>query len=178
MMLPVVVLAILCVGLGVVAQWPMQTLILPAIADATVATPDLNVGVDGLAASTLGIWGPVPATVLILLGILGGLTLYVIGRASNVRVTNTFIGGEVLADETPLRVPAGGFYRTLEELDGVGGALRDGARGAYDVYRISGRCGGSFVDVLKRQHTGVLSLYVSWCLVGVVVIVAYLMSVI
>jgi len=43
------------------------------------------------------------------------------------------------------------------------------------VYRLGGRYGATLVDVLKARHTGVLSLYVSWCLFGAGIIVVYLM---
>jgi formate hydrogenlyase subunit 3/multisubunit Na+/H+ antiporter MnhD subunit len=176
--LPMVVLALLCVGFGVLATWPLQNLVLPALADVGVTGVPMATGAGALDTAALGLWEPIPATMLILLGVAGGLVLYLIGRASNVRVTNTFIGGEVLPNTAPLKLAATSYYRTLEELPGVGGALRDGAQSAYDVYRLGGAAGSSLVEVLKRQHTGVLSLYVSWCLIGAVIIIAYLMAVI
>jgi len=175
--LPMVVLAVLCVGFGVAAQWPLQHLILPALADLGVATPLLTIAPLGLETAQLGLWGPGPATILIILGVLGGLALYALGRVSRARVVNSFIGGEVPAEAAPLKFAATSFYRTIEELPGVGPALRDGAAGAFDVYRLGGRYGGTLVELLRRQHSGVLSLYVSWCLVGVAVIVTYLMVV-
>lgn len=177
LIVPMAILAVLCLSFGILAQWPLDHLILPALADLGVAPTAVDTAAPIIVASDLGLWGPMPATMLILLGILGGLVLYGIGRVSKVRVENTFIGGEVLQNEAAIKFPATGFYRTIEELPQLGAALRDGEAGAFDVYRLGGRYGGRIVEGLRRLHTGVLSLYVSWCLVGVVVVVAYLMLV-
>jgi formate hydrogenlyase subunit 3/multisubunit Na+/H+ antiporter MnhD subunit len=177
MALPMILLAAACVGFGIFAQWPLETFVLPVITGIGLEQ-GMQVSFSEVSTGTLGLWGPVPATILILLGLLGGAAFYLIGQVSNVRVTNTFIGGEMLENSPAIKVPATSFYHTIEHMPGVGGALQDGSRGAFDVYRLGGRYGGAFVEVLRRQHTGVLSLYVSWCLVGAVVIIAYLMAVI
>lgn len=175
-LVPMGVLALLCVAFGVLPQWPLQKLVLPALAGTGLGAA-LEFGGPQLQAAELGLWAPVPATMLIVLGLLGGAGLYVLGRVAAVRVTDTFVGGERPADLPAQRVPATGFYRTISDLPGLGAALRDGERSALDVYRLGGQCGGALVSLLRNQHTGVLSLYVSWCLVGVVVIVVYLMAV-
>ena len=40
--------------------------------------------------------------------------------------------------------------------------------------RISGRLGNSLVEALRRSQTGVLSLYISWVVLGLIIIVVYL----
>lgn len=174
---PTVLLAVVCVGFGIAAQWPLQYLVAPAVADVSAGASSLVTEPNVIEAADLGLWGPAPATVLILLGVLGGLLLYVVGRVGHARVANAFIGGETAPSRRTRQSPASGFYRTLEDLPVVGAALRDEGSGALDVYRLGGQYGGSLVSVLKAQHTGVLSLYVSWCLLGAVAIVAYLMIV-
>ncbi len=175
--LPMIALAALCIGFGVLAAWPLNSLVLPAIAG-------MGIGVGELTAATtlevegLGLWSPTPATMLILLGVVGGLLLYAIGRVGRARVVGPFIGGEVADEPAGLKFAATSYYRTIEELPGLGGALREGSRSVFDVYNLGGRFGGTFVELLRRQHTGVLSLYVTWCLVGLVVIAAYVMAVI
>ena len=67
------------------------------------------------------------------------------------------------------RIASGGLDIVMRRHDHYG---EPGAR----RLRLGGRFGGALVDVLKRQHSGVLSLYVSWCLFGAVIIVAYLMA--
>ncbi|UCD28591.1 MAG: NADH dehydrogenase [Planctomycetota bacterium] len=175
--LPMVVLAVLCLGFGIFAQWPLNNLVIPALVDVGVPQTPLIIGNEAIEVSGLSLWGPVPATMLILLGVLGGIGLYLVGKVAHVRVANSFVGGEVLDDESVLKFPATSFYRTVEDMPGLGQALSDGGQGVYDVYRLGGRYGGSLVEVLRNLHSGVLSLYVSWCLVGVVIIALYLMAV-
>jgi formate hydrogenlyase subunit 3/multisubunit Na+/H+ antiporter MnhD subunit len=172
---PMVVLALLCIGFGVFATWPLQALILPAVNDLGVPLDQMAWVEGAIQPADLGLWSPAPATGLILLGVLGGVLFYMIGRVGQARVADLFVGGESVAAGSAMRLPASSFYRTVEELPGVGEALRDGSRGVFDVYRLGGRYGATLVDVLKARHTGVLSLYVSWCLFGAGIIVVYLM---
>ena len=169
------VLAGVCVAFGVGAAWPLQALILPAVRGIGVPLDQLSWEHGAIQPAEIGLWSPGPATMLILIGVLGGLVLYLIGRVGHARITNTFTGGEVFEGTRGLKFAASGYYQTVENLPGVGGALRDGSRGAFDVYRLSGTYGATLVEMLRRRHTGVLSLYVSWCIVGIVVIAVYLM---
>ncbi len=53
--------------------------------------------------------------------------------------------------------------------------LTEGGKGALDVYHWSAKHGYSFVQVLRRWHTGLISLYVTWCLLGLTVMLVYLL---
>ena len=44
-----------------------------------------------------------------------------------------------------------------------------------DMYHWSGRHGQALVNLLRVQHTGLVSLYVTWCLVGLTVALVYLL---
>jgi len=139
-----------------------------------------NVAMAGnvIEAGDLGLWAPAPATILILLGMFGGIMFYLIGHVGRTRVTKTFLGGETtFGDTSKPHLSPTDYYRTVEDMPCVGQVLKDGQTGAFDVYRLGGRYGLVFVETLRRLHTGVLSLYASWCLVGVVVICIYLMAV-
>lgn len=173
-LVPIVGLAACCLVFGIAAQWPLQWWILPALADYGVY-PEMQATAAHLDTGALGLWAAGPATMLIILGLLGGLLLYLLTHAMRVRVADIFVGGEQPAALPSVKYPATSFYRTIEELPGLQGALRDGEHSAYDIYRLGGHYGNSLVQLLRNQHTGVLSLYVSWCLVGVVVTVVYLM---
>jgi len=174
--LPVSVLSLLCIFFGVHAQWPLQRLILPAAQVVGVDVAGIEAGAL-VEVPRLGFWAPGPATTLILLGLIGGMLFYIIGRVSagRVRLVRPFIGGDVVPDEAVLRVRGGTFYETIRQMPGLHGMIADGQSGAYDVYNIAGRHGNSLVQLLRRQHTGVLGLYVTWALLGVAIIVIYLM---
>jgi len=114
--------------------------------------------------SALGtIWDPVLATALLLLAFVLGLGLYALGSGFRVRQTRTYVGGEVLPASTG-HYSGTGFYNSIRQ------------RESFDLYRLTGRLGGSLVDTLRRCQTGVLPLYISWVLLGLVVIVVYLVG--
>jgi hypothetical protein len=66
------------------------------------------------------------------------------------------------------------FYLTMQRLPILGGLLRDGEAGAFDLYRVVGLFGNSFVRMLRRYHSGLLSLYVAWSLIGLAILVLLL----
>jgi len=48
----------------------------------------------------------------------------------------------------------------------LGGALKEGEKGIFDIYNISSDLGLILVNVLKNLHDGVLSTYLAWCIIG------------
>ena len=167
---PIAVLALLCVGLGLGARYPVDYL-------TGIAVAELGKGV-GVAAGPLdygtGIWSPSTATLLLLAGIVLGLIVYALGRVSQVRTVGSFVGGEVLPGEE-VRYAGTSFYETIRHLPGLRVLFKDGQAGAYDLYELGGYYGGNLVQVLRRLHTGVLLVYVSWCIVGGVLILGFLL---
>jgi len=166
MLLPMIVLAGLCVLFGLWYALPTQKLIEPAME---------SLGADIPAPAVGGLWRPLPAFLLIVLGIVGGLIIYALGRGFRARRARTFVGGEVLPSETT-RVSGTGFYETVHRLPMVGAVYRDAERKATDLYRLGGRYGGTLVETLRSFHTGMLPLYVSWCLLGLMVLLAFLVK--
>ena len=164
MCVPMVILAAFCVLFGLWYALPAHGILGPAIR---------AMGVEAPAPPTGGLWQPLPALLLIVLGVIGGGLIYLVGGAFRVRRTRTFVGGEVLPSELT-RVSGTGFYGTIRELPIVGGIYADAERMAFDIYRLGGRFGGTLVDTLRSFHTGVLPLYVSWCLLGLMVLIAFL----
>ncbi|MBN1163491.1 MAG: hypothetical protein JXB45_02855, partial [Candidatus Krumholzibacteriota bacterium] len=172
LLFPLVFLAILCVVFGVYASLPLERLINPAVAGIT------GLRVDNLSVTTgEGFWSPVPATILLIAGILAGLIFYSFGRIRNVRVDeNVWIGGNVMENEE-LRIPGTHFYKTItEEIYPAYTALfRDGEKGAFDFYNIWGKMGNSLVQVLRSLHNGILSTYLSWAIIGLGILAFILM---
>jgi hypothetical protein len=72
-------------------------------------------------------------------------------------------------------VPGTHFYETISRVPIVGPLLAGGEAGAMDPYHWSGKHGHTFVELLRRQHTGLLSLYVAWAAVGMTVTLLYLL---
>ena len=173
MVAPMLWLAFLCIVFGVFAVLPVSALIAPSVAE---LKPGLFPG-EGTLAAAIGVWysSSSQATVLLLVGLILGAVLYLIGRiGSNVRIARSFVGGE-LAGTDEYRVPGTGFYGTVERLPLLGGMYRDAGEEAYDVYHLGGRYGGTLVQHLRGLHTGVLAVYVGWCVLGLALVLLYLL---
>jgi len=167
--LPMVVLAAACVLLGVWPQGFLDGALVPAVGSAAPGEVPKITGMNAMA-GPLGLWSPTKATGLLVLAFVLGGVLLLLGKARKFRVGRTFLCGEVREDDPELRISGTEFYRTIGDLPLVGPMLRDGAAEAYDPYRLIGQGGGALVQVLRRVHTGVLPLYVTWVLAGLLTI--------
>ncbi|MCK4600829.1 MAG: hypothetical protein KAU28_00080, partial [Phycisphaerae bacterium] len=174
---PMVVLALACVVLGLWPQLVTENLFSPAIAGVETEGQNLASVTGGLETGTIGLWNPVQATVLILIGIiLGSGFVWVWTYRRKVRVVRPFLAGEVPAvDDDRFRVPGSHFYETISKLPIIGPLLAQGQAGAMDLYHWSGKYGRSFIEMLRSQHTGLISLYVAWCILGLTVTLIYLL---
>jgi len=170
MVVPMLLLALLCVGFGVFVRWPIGQWIAPSVSE--VAPGLLEPGVEP--AYPLGVWTSSQAVVLLLIGLALGLLLYAIGRIGKARVTRSFLGGELVGTDE-VRVPGTGFYDTVRDMPVLRGMYRDAHEEAYDVYHLGGRYGSTLVQALRSAHTGVLAVYVAWCVLGLTVILLYLL---
>jgi len=174
---PMVVLAAACVIFGLLPGLAIDSIIGPGVQGAAEAITVEGVVLQEVRAGDLGLWSPVPATVLILIGLVMGAVLVAISRAgAKVRVVRPFLAGEVpAAGDDRFRVPGTHFYETISKLPIVGSLLSHGEGGAMDPYHWTGKHGLTLIQVLRRGHTGLISLYVAWVLVGLVVTLVYLL---
>jgi hypothetical protein len=171
-----VVLAIGCIVLGLAPQLAIDGLSAQEVLGGAVGdSPSVVAG--AVRSAQGGIWSPSQATVLILIGIaIGAGFVWFSMRGTKVRIVRPFLGGEVpAADDDRFRVPGTQLYETIRRLPGLGPLLAQGQAGALDLYHWSGRYGGTLVQLLRSQHTGLVSLYVTWCLIGLIVILVYLL---
>jgi NADH:ubiquinone oxidoreductase subunit 5 (subunit L)/multisubunit Na+/H+ antiporter MnhA subunit len=180
---PMVVLALLCIAMGVFAPIVLSDAIAPSMKSLSSLDAAFAPGGEGAVltnqASAMdfakGLWTPGASTLLILLGIVIGLVVFFLGRGLKVRVAPPFMAAETFSGDAA-RYNATNFYKTVEELPFVGTMYRDAEGGAYDLYYVGGRFGDSLVQLLRRMHSGLLPIYVSWCIIGLVVILAYLLK--
>jgi len=164
---PMIVLAGGCVVLGLWPELITGKVLAPAVSG---AIPN---AAEAIASAGDG-WTPGVALVLIVIGLAGGLVLLGIFAFKNIRVVRPFISGEVITDDR-VRVPGTGFYETIKRSPGLDPLLEHGQRGAMDLYGWFGRYGGNVVQWLRSQHTGLISLYVAWCVIGLVTMLVYLL---
>jgi formate hydrogenlyase subunit 3/multisubunit Na+/H+ antiporter MnhD subunit len=174
---PMVVLAVACIVLGLWPQLIIDNVLVLAIPEGATTGAALVTTNAGLEAGGTGLWYAGPATVLILIGIaLGMVLIWVATRKSRVRIVRPFLAGELpLPSDDRFRMPGTHFYETIAKLPIVGPLLAHGEVGAMDVYHWSGRHGNTLVQLLRRQHTGLISLYVAWVLLGLAVTLVYLL---
>lgn len=153
MYIPPVVLALLCIVFGIWAYGlPLAFLILPVIGQEVVFP---------------GIWQPTLASLLIVFGIGAGGLFFVIGQLSKtMRQTDVFIGGETLDAVPGLRVSGRTFYNTIQELPVFRSLYAMARNRDTEPYRIGARLTLDMHRVLRLVHNGILSNYVSWCLIG------------
>jgi formate hydrogenlyase subunit 3/multisubunit Na+/H+ antiporter MnhD subunit len=170
MVLPMAVLAAACVVLGVMPGLVINNVISPAVPGAGA------VSAFGGQMSTIqqGVWSPTAALGFIMIGLALGLMLLAIFSLKNIRIVRPFLSGEIAAGDDRFRTPGTGFYAALQRVRILGGLLRSGESGAFDLYRWCGRYGQTLANLLSDQHTGLLPLYVAWCIVGLAITVSYL----
>jgi formate hydrogenlyase subunit 3/multisubunit Na+/H+ antiporter MnhD subunit len=122
MLVPLIILAFLCLAFGVYYLWPVSVLISPILSEA------------GIQAVIPGIWQSSLATVLLILSLIVGFLFYLGGRARGAVETEVFLGGEALDPEV-YRVPGTQFYGPIKGLAGLKQLYERGERGAFDLYR-------------------------------------------
>ena len=166
MLLPLVVLASLCVIFGVFAfQVPLGLLIFPVV---QVEVP--------------GVWWAGLATMLIVGAIVIGLLVYWLTmRGGKLRRVKTYIGGELLQDvyvsgeqtgpERHLEVTGVDFYNTIEQLPVLQRLYTLARAKAFDIYDLFQKGVNYVIKMLRSLHTGVLPTYLRWFVVGLVVVV-------
>jgi len=160
MIVPMVVLALLCVVFGIFAySIPLKYFIFPSV--------------PGV--SFLGIWSPGLATIMILLGLAVGFLIYLAGNLlKGVREADSFVGGERLPVEA--RVTGTGFYNTIRETGGIRRLYSWAEAKFFDIYDQGSRFAFSLAGLFQRAHTGVLTVYMMWVLVAFVIFLIVLMG--
>ena len=166
MLLPLVVLASLCVIFGVFAfQIPLGLLIFPVV---QVDVP--------------GVWWAGLATMLIVGAIAIGLVIYALTmRSGKIRRVKTYIGGELLQDvyvsgeeagpERHIEVTGVDFYNTIEQLPVLHRLYTLSRAKAFDIYDLFQKGVNYVIKMLRALHTGILPSYLRWLVVGLVMVV-------
>jgi len=155
MIIPMIVLAFLCVFFGIFYHVPLKIFIYPALG----IEPELSTWWSGL------------ATILILVGIgLGALILLVGGiLAKKVRIVPTWTCGEVQTNEQ-MTIPGTHFYKTVSKMGGLRQLYTRQQKGYFDPYDQGGKVGLALTNFLRWLHSGVLPMYLTWVTLGLLII--------
>ncbi len=158
MRIPMVVLALLCVLFGVFYFVPLNRFIYPAL------------DIEADSSIFIGTWDSTLATALIVLGIGLGLVILLVGFVSRkVRSVPTWTCGEVQPNEQ-MRVSGTHFYKTVSSMGGLRQLYAGQEKGHFDTYNQSGRLGLALTGFLRWLHSGLLPMYLTWVILGLLVI--------
>jgi NADH:ubiquinone oxidoreductase subunit 5 (subunit L)/multisubunit Na+/H+ antiporter MnhA subunit len=162
MLVPSIVLAALCVIFGVFAyRIPITLFIGPSIKQ-TIAYS--------------GIWVGGLATLLILGGIIIGLVIYILGNiARNQRESSAFVGGEVLDKHPWMRTSGVEFYNTIKDIPVLNRIYALAQKRVFDIYDQFKNLCLVFTKILRFMHSGLLTTYLIWILLGAIILFFVLM---
>ena len=162
--IPMVVLASLCVIFGIVYYFPLSTFIYPGL---------------GLENVPLSLWSAGLATILIVVGIIIGIIVWlVMSLSNNIRVVPTWNCGEKTGQNSDsLIVPGTHFYKTVSSMNGLKPLYSGQEKGYFDVYNQSGRLGLSLTGLFRWLHSGILPMYLTWVTIGLLALLLALCKV-
>jgi len=154
---PMLILALLCVFFGIFYHVPLKLFIYPAL--------NIEPGT-----AIFGVWQSQAATVFLTAGIVIGLIILITGLlARKTRVVPTWTCGEV-QDNDQIIIPGTHFYKTVSAMGGLRQLYNGQEKGYFDLYNHGGKCGLGLSDFLRWLHSGVLSMYLTWVTLGLLVI--------
>lgn len=183
MLAPLVVLATLCILLGVFAGFMVKHFLTPIIEDETM--------------EVLGLWTPGLAAILMLIGIGMGILVYLLSGAVRTRSSPSFVGGESpkyeigrmssihlypeaidggeliggAFDYEGLKIPSSHFYDSIRTIALLREIYKIAGNRFFDLYEQISRPFISATRALKKLHDGVLPNYIGWYLFGGAVII-------
>ncbi|GAG07502.1 unnamed protein product, partial [marine sediment metagenome] len=127
-----------------------------------------------------GKWLAGPATLMLLAAYIIGLAIYFLTTVRKARECETYIGGELMSETYVSDEPTGeardvevtgvNFYRTVEDLTPLHGIYRAARNKLFDIYDVGTKVLFYFVEALRRAHSGVLPVYLTWFLAGFIVL--------
>ncbi|MDD4182258.1 MAG: proton-conducting transporter membrane subunit [Candidatus Omnitrophica bacterium] len=148
LLLPVIILALLCIIFGVFAYSTILKFITQAIGSFNM----------------VGLWQPVGATALIAISIVIGLIVFKFS-SQKLRVSDTYTGGEELNPKEEAKIED--FYATISEIPFLKKIYSLAEAKVFDIYEELKRIIFVLSNVLKRLHNGILPTYLTWCLIGI-----------
>ncbi|MHC4215263.1 MAG: NADH-quinone oxidoreductase subunit 5 family protein [Planctomycetota bacterium] len=159
-LVPMVVLAAICILFGTCYRLPLEKFIYPAMTAMGIETEAIG----------LSTWETGWATGLIIVGVLIGLGVLFVGAVfKKVRVVPTWTCGEVQTNEE-MTIPGTHFYKTVSSMGGLKQFYSGQEKGHFDVYNQSGRFGLGVSRFLRYLHCGILPAYLTWVTIGLLII--------
>ena len=156
MLIPMGVLALLCVIFGVFYEVPLKNFIYPAL------------GIEW-GTAIIGSWYSWLAAIYLVAGCIIVLLIFVLSRSSIKQNVPTWTCGEVQTNDEMI-IPGTHFYKTISSLSPFKQLYRLQEKEQFDLYKHSGDIGLLFSGLLKWMHSGLLPVYLAWTVFGLLVI--------
>jgi formate hydrogenlyase subunit 3/multisubunit Na+/H+ antiporter MnhD subunit len=158
MWVPQIVIAILCIVFGIFGTY--------------YVLPHLIKPISGEFAF-IGLWKSQVLGVLVIVGLIVGLIIYLIGNIKNLKVKRQFIGGEIINEE--MQYPSVEFYKTILDIKILGWVYQKVKEKYFDIYDLGKKTIFFFSQIFSKMHTGVLTLYIIWAIIGLGLIMIILL---
>jgi formate hydrogenlyase subunit 3/multisubunit Na+/H+ antiporter MnhD subunit len=152
MWMPLVVLALLCIVLGVFAT--------------NLVVPKLFMPVTGIFQFT-GFWNSMYVSFLVLISIILGIIIYLATNIKKFRTDDSFIGGEKIQEQTGYPTPE--FYKTVTEFRFFSWIYKKAEAKWFDIYDLSKQFVLWVSHQFSEAHTGVLPGYILWVFAGLII---------
>ena len=162
---PMVFLAVMCIAFGLRYMFPLTQFIFPAL--------DVPV-------SFTGKWFAGAATVMLLGALFAGLLYYILGTAKKPRECRTYIGGEYIEEvyisnavkgaARDVEVTGVDFYKTIREMTPFKQIYTMAELKFFDLYEVGKHISFFVSRIFQFFHTGVLRHYVTWYILGLVIL--------
>ena len=164
MLIPMMILAFLCVFFGVFYRIPLKYFIYPA----------LNIEWE---TAITGSWNSWLAAIYLLGGILIALLIVLFSRSLlKQRSVPTWTCGEVQPNDEMI-IPGTHFYKTISSLSPFKQLYHLQEKEHFDLYNHGGTIGLLFSSFLKWLHSGLLPVYLVWTAFGLIVILTVLCNI-
>ncbi|MGM0568667.1 MAG: complex I subunit 5 family protein [Elusimicrobiota bacterium] len=148
----IIIFPLMCIAIGIFPQYTAYPFLESALGS---FTPPL-------------LWQPSVAAGLLFVGVLFVMAVYALSGVKRMRRSKTYIGGEKL---TPaMRVSGVQFYSDIENMKFFKKMYGWARKNFFDIYEILKALVFYCIRVLRRAHSGVLSVYLLWMLAGSVVV--------
>jgi len=157
MWLPMIIIAIVCIGFGVFAtKYVVPKLIVPLVGEFEYQ----------------GIWSSGLVTGLIIVSLFIGFLIYLVGNIKKVRTTGIFAGGEDI--EAMPDFTAVDYHKTISEFKIFAAFYRGAEKKLFDLYDNLKRIILGLNKFFSKCHSGELPLYITWVFLGMIIIIAIL----
>jgi formate hydrogenlyase subunit 3/multisubunit Na+/H+ antiporter MnhD subunit len=157
---PAAVLAAVCVLFGVFAyQLPIPYFIFKAIGGVMIS----------------GYYSPINTALLLIVGLGIGLFVYYLSRSAKTVTKPAYIGGEII-EPSLTKVSGSEFYNTIQDIRWIGWLVNTSKARLFDMFELTKDMAMALNKLVSWLHNGSLTTYVSWMLLGAIILLTILIK--